>query len=147
MSMFPHSITLYNTDIERHPDLTETPVNHITVLHGVFVDATKAVNVRTSGLEGADAVSVIIPADVEALDGVTHEPKEYIGAMEYWAAEDKSGYWTLQPSQNAFFVVGEVVEPDASFEQLSLSHDGVHTITKVDDKRVGGLPHWEVGGA
>lgn len=146
MSMFSHTVTLYNVDIERAPDYSEVLTNHITILRGVLLDASKAVNVRTSGLDGADAVNLYIPFYVDAVDGVTGDRKQFIGPMEFWRLDDKSGFWTLQTGSNTFFVKGESVEPDKSFEFISLKYDGVYTVTKVDEKDFGSLQHWEVGG-
>lgn len=151
MSMFPHTVTIYNSSIETDPEtLRDVITNHITVLHGVLLDAAKAANVRASGLVGADAVDLYIPFTVEAVDGVTGQPKGYRGPMEFWGLADKSGSWTLSVDGNGghtFFVKGEVVEPDLTFEAISLAHDGVYNMTKVDEKDFGGLQHWEVGGA
>lgn len=155
MSMFPHTITVYNTSIETDKATFEDKlVNHITVLRGVLVDASKAVNVRESGLVGADAVNLYIPFDVEAVDGVTGESKQYLEPLEYWKLDDKSGFWTLSVSSkqrakatdnDTFFIKGEVVEPDATLEQIELNYDDVYDITKIDIKDFGGLQHFEVG--
>ena len=52
MSMFPHTVTLYNTETTELPenDFKPTLVNHITVLRGVLLDASKGSNVNKSGL-------------------------------------------------------------------------------------------------
>ena len=63
MSMFPHTITVYNT---WEDPVTFDTENHVTILRGVFYDSAKAVNVRESGLTNADSVNLIIPFDVEA---------------------------------------------------------------------------------
>lgn len=151
MSMFPHTVTVYNTYTESDKTtIKDTTVNHITVLKGVLLDASKAVNVRESGLEGADAVNLYIPYFVTAVDGETGEEQQYIGPMEFWALEDKTGYWTLSVKGNGgktIFVKGEVVEPDMDENKLNLSYDGVYNITKVDEKDFGRLKHWQVGGA
>lgn len=111
--MFPHAVTVYNTYVETDPStFEETTVNHITVLRGVLLDASKGSNVTKSGLEGADAVNLYIPVNVEAVDGVTGVEKRYIGPIEFWRAEDKSALWTLSVSRNCFFVKGEAVHPD-----------------------------------
>lgn len=146
MSMFPHTVTLYNVTTEVDEDFRETSVNHITILCGVFLDASKAVNVRTSGLEGADAVNLYIPFSVDARDGVTGEAKRYAGPLEFWQAEDKGGLWTLSTGGNTFFVKGEAVEPEASVQLIEMKYDGVYNVTKVDEKNFGELKHWEVGG-
>ena len=146
--ILPHTVTIYN--VETATDKTtydDQHTNHITVLHGVLLDATKGRNVRESGLEGADAVSLHIPMGIVGVDGVTGDEKRYVGAMEFWRAADKSGIWTLSTDRNTFFVKGEVVEQDKTEEYINLANDGVYTVTKVDEKDFGGLPHWEVGGA
>ena len=151
MSMFPHTVTIYNVTSEiDKTTLTEKLVNHITVLHGVLLDASKAANVRTSGLEGADSVNLYIPFSVVAVDGVTCQKKQYASPMEFWRMEDKSEHWTLSVTGHGgktFFVKGEVVEPDLTVEKLSLAYDGVYNVTKVDEKDFGSLKHFQVGGA
>ena len=147
-SMFPHTVTLYNVQTETDPaTLADRRTNHITVLRGVFLDESKAVNVRQSGLEGADAVDLYIPFPVTALDGVTGKAKRYVGPLEFWRAEDKRELWTLSTGGDTFFVKGAVVEPDAGVDLIEMKYDGVYTVTKVDNKDYGGLKHWEVGGA
>lgn len=151
MSMFPHTVTIYNVTSEiDHGALSEKLTNHITILRGVLLDASKAVNVTRSGLEGADAVNLYIPFSASAVDGVTGQEKQYAPPMEFWRMEDKSGHWTLSVTGHGgktIFVKGEVVEPDLTEEKISLSYDGVYNVTKVDEKDFGGLPHFEVGGA
>lgn len=93
MSMFPHVVTLYNTKSIELPEnkFEPTLVNHITVLRGVLLDASKGVNVNKSGLEGADAVTLYIPVNVDAVDGLTGRKKRYVGPREFWNADDKTG--------------------------------------------------------
>lgn len=147
MSMFPHTVTLYTFQTETDKEtIEEKLVNYITVLRGVLLDESKAANVRKSGIESADAANLYIPADVEAVDGLTQERKEYAGPMAFWESEDKTGLWTLTTGGNTFFVFGEVVEPEASIDLISLEHDTVYTVSKADHKNFGGLQHWEVGG-
>lgn len=146
----PHTVTIYN--VLQEPDLStfeDVERLYVTILRGVFVDATKAVNVRTSGLVSADAVNLYIPFSVDAVDGTTGAKKEYLAPQAFWAANDRSGYWTLGIEGNGgetFFVVGEVVESTAA---LARAHDGAYNVTKVDEKNFGspGMQHWEVGGA
>ena len=48
------SLETYNVEVETDPDtIKSTVINHITILRGVFLEASKAVNVRESGLESA----------------------------------------------------------------------------------------------
>lgn len=153
-SMFPHTITVYNVEITTDKaTLKDVLVNHITILRGVLLDASKAVNVRESGLEGADAVNLYIPFDVKAVDGVTGEIKRYVGPLEFWRAEDKTGLWTLSVSNqksidvdgNTFFIKGEAVEPDAKRQLIEMKYDHVYSVTKIDEKDFGGLQHFEIG--
>ena len=147
----PHTVTIYN--VSRETDLStfdDIDTNNITVLSGVFLDAVKGTNVRESGLESADAVTLYIPFSVTAYDGVSKAEKTYVPPMEYWKAVDKSGVWTLSADRNTFFIKGEVVEDvHATEEYINLMNDNVYIVTKVDEKDFGsvGLRHWEVGGA
>ncbi len=150
MSMFPHTVTVYNVYEGEDPSQGFNPVlvNHITILRGVFLEASKAYNVRQSGMAGADAVNLYIPLDVEAVDGVTGKPKKYVGPVEFWRAEDKSGLWTLSLGHNCIFVKGEAVHPDWTVQKIEAAYDDVYNVTKVDLKDFGGdMAHIQVGGA
>lgn len=148
MKMFPHTVTLYTTITESDPEtLADTEKRYITVLRGVLLDAAKASNVRTSGLEGADSANLYIPFDVDAVDGETGESKTFVPAVEFFNAEDKNGLWTLSDGGNTIFVKGEIVQPEYSTSLLEMKYGDVYTVTKVDCKDFGKLPHWEVGGA
>ena len=149
MDMFPHVVTVYNTETTELPenDFEPSMVNHITILRGVLLDASKGSNVTKSGLEGADAVTLYIPVSVEAVDGVTGAAKRYIGPIEFWRTEDKSALWTLSVGRNCFFVKGEAVHPDWTVQTIEAAYDDVYDVTKVDFKDFGGdMSHWEVGG-
>lgn len=154
-TMFPHTVTVYNTAISYDEDSNETVTNHITVLRGVFLDVSKAVSVRDRGLEGADAVNLYIPFGVDAVDGVTGRRRQFLPPVEFWRQEDRDGFWTICAGSGkrdgsdsaAFFVKGEVVEPELDRNALEKAYDNVFSVTKVDDKDFGGLAHWEVGGA
>lgn len=144
-SMFPHTVTLYQKETTVDDKYHDIVVTHITILKGVLLEASKAANVRETGLEGADAVNLYIPFDVEAVDGVTGKEKKYVDPVEGWKTDaDKSGIWTI--AFGTVFVKGEVVEPNADRHKLELGHDDVYQVTKVDKMDYGGLPHWEIGG-
>lgn len=145
--MLPHTVTLYNTTVTPNPATFEDEItSYVTILRGVFVDASKAVNVRQSGLEGADAVSLYIPFSVRAEDE-TGTKKRFVPPLAFWAAEDKSGLWTLSTNGNGgstFFVKGEfVAAPD-----IARAQDECFTVTKVDTRDFGSpdMQHWQVGG-
>lgn len=146
--MFPHTVTLYTVVTEEDPStFEETTTNYITILRGVLLDAVKAKNVNESGLEGSDSVALYVPKDVEAVDGVTGEEKQYVGPVEFWKMEDRSGFWTLSVGENSFFVKGEAVHPDWSGQKIDAVYDDVYNINTVDFKDFGGeMSHWEIGG-
>lgn len=144
-TMFPHTVTLYQTEIIKGDKYNDKIVNHITVLDGVLLIESKAANVRATGLEGADAANLHIPFGVKATDGVTGKEKTYVDPVEGWKSDtDKSDIWTI--SIGTVFVKGREVHPDASREELELGYDGVYEATKVDKLDFGGFPHWEIGG-
>lgn len=150
MDMFPHVVTVYNAKTEELPEngFESTLVNYITILRGVLLDAVKARNVNQSGLVGADSVTLYIPKNVEAVDGVTGLPKQYISPVEFWKLEGRNGCWTLQPAPGCFFVKGEAVHPDWTLQTIEAAYDDVYDVSKVDFKDFGGdMSHWEVGGA
>ena len=149
MDMFPHTVTLYNVSLETDPaTLDERTINHITVLEGVLLDAVKGKNVNESGLVDADSVTLYIPANVSATDGVTGEKKRYVGPVEFWNGESRDGLWTLSPGQNTFFLKGKAIHPDWSSQKISAAYDYVYDVKTVDFKDFGGeMSHWEVGGA
>ena len=138
--MFPDVVTLYTVYTEERPETGFGPtlVNHITILRGVLLDAVKAKNVNESGLVGADSVALYIPMDVEAVDGITGEPKQYKGPSELWRMEDKTGYWTLSTGKNTFFVKGEAVHPDWTAQKIDATYDDVYDVNTVDFKDFGG---------
>lgn len=150
MSMFPHTVTVYNVTAEVDKvAMKEIITRQATVLHGVLLDASKAVNVRTSGLEGADAVNLYIPLDVEAVAPESEQKRVYVEPWEYFRATDKSGLWTLSISGKAgesYFVKGEIVREDLDRDKLEAMVDDCYTVTKVDEKDFGNLRHWQVGG-
>lgn len=139
----PHTVTIYSAIEDQ---VTFEVTRHITILRGVFMDASKASNVRSSGLEGADSVNLFIPFSVEAVDGKSLFEKSYVSPKIFEAAEDKSHFWTLRVGD--FFVKGEVVE-DNDFQYINANFDDVYRITKVDKKDFGSesMRHFQVGGA
>lgn len=149
----PHTVTIYNVSQEEDKTTFEdVQKSYITILRGVFLEASKAANVRESGLEGADAVNLYIPFSSPAVDGLTGAQKRYVGPQEFWRASNKSGLWTLSTDGNGgttFFVKGEVVEPEKTEQMIEMLYDDVYKVTKVDMKDFGStdMQHFEVGGA
>lgn len=145
----PHTVTIYNIVQEIDPTtLDEVEKVYTTILRGVMLQASKGVNVRESGLEGADAVNLYIPFAVKAVDGVTGKPKTYTGPQAFYNAADKSELWTLSVNGNGgttFFVKGEFVTDK---ETVALAHDDCYNLTKVDMMDYGSpdMQHFECGG-
>lgn len=144
MTMFPHTVTVYNT--AENPVTFETE-NHVTVLECVFYDARKGVNVIDMGNTNADSVLLLIPFSVKATDGVTGESQTYLDPKKYKMETDKAKHWTIQTGTNCFFVKGKIVRPELSFQKINAAFDYVHRVTSVDLKDFGRLQHFEVGGS
>ncbi len=160
-TMFPHTVTVYNVEVSTDKETFQSrTVNHITLLRGVLLEAVKAVNVRASGLEGADAVDLYIPFAVKAFDGLTGAEKTYLPPVEFWRSEEKEKHWTLAITAKGssldgytFFVKGEALPPEGVkpalvAEVVEAAYDGSYHITKIDTKDYGSpdMQHWEVGG-
>lgn len=145
----PHTVTLYNVfvDVDQNT-LEEVERTYTTILHGVFLDEAKGVNVRASGLESADGATLYIPFNVRATDGVTGATKRFVPPLEFIKAENKTRVWTLDAGRNTYFIKGVVVSGNETPMHAQISHDGVWSVTKVDAKDFGSLSmrHWEVGG-
>lgn len=109
----PHTVTVYNVVRETDPATLKDVTNlYVTVLDGVFCEESKGVNVRKSGLEGADAVNLYIPFTVKAVDGFSGKLKTYTDPQAFFASSDRAGLWTLSTTGNGgdtFFVKGEFV--------------------------------------
>lgn len=152
MSMFPHTVTLYNVSTETDKStFQDKTVNHITFLRGVLLDASRAVNVRVSGQDGADAATLYVPFAAEAMDAVTGQRKQYLDPAEFWRVEDKSGYWTLTVGQGTWFIKGEILPeeewpPNKIREYMSSRYVDIYNVTKIDKLDFGSLGHFEIGG-
>ena len=151
MSMFPHTVTVYNIIQEEDPStLKEVTHIYITILRGVMLQASKGANVRQSGLAGADAANLYIPFAVEAVDGKTGAAKTYAKPQEFVKAADRSGLWTLSYNGNGgetLFIKGEFVFDGTNLNVVRY-HDDCYNVTKVDAMDYGSdeMQHWEVGG-
>ena len=148
----PHTVTIYNIVQEIDPTtLDEVEKVYTTILRGVMLQASKGVNVRESGLEGADAANLYIPFTVEAVDGKTGAAKTYAKPQEFVKAADRSGLWTLSYDGNGgetLFIKGEFVLDGQNLNVVRY-HDDCYNVTKVDAMDYGSpdMQHWEVGGA
>ena len=147
MMMLPHTVTLYIPRIETDPDTLEDRVtHHITLLKGVLLEVSTGVSDGESGRKSADRAALHIPFDAAASDGITGGKRQYAPYAAFRKAADRAGLWTLTDSQEAFFIRGEAVDPDASAEELGRNFGDVFRIVQVAELDFGGLRHWEVGG-
>ena len=100
--MFPHAVTLYNVAVRTGRGTVRSTVeSSVTLLRGVFLDASRGADPDRNGLEGADGAVLYVPSGVEAVDAVTGELKAYLPPVEFWSAGDKSGFWTLAASSRS----------------------------------------------
>lgn len=146
----PHTVTIYNIIHTVDPLTMEDTVElYGTVLHHVFFDAAKGVNVRKSGLVGADAVNLYIPCTVTASDVHTGTEKIFCRPGEYRLAKDKKNFWTLSVSgdgTDTLVLRGAVALESEGAVRV---HDESYNLTSVDLKDYGrpNAWHWECGGA
>ncbi|MCI8669210.1 MAG: hypothetical protein HFI34_06795 [Lachnospiraceae bacterium] len=145
--MFNDTVTVFNFQEDKTKG---TRIWHSTVLTGVEVQINKGSNIRTSGLESADSVSLHIPltkANKECYaDGI-----QYLKQKAWFALEDKTGAFTLNPAKD-FFVLGdygtkEFRDDDYNhglLEYMNTKYDDVYKITTVDVYKT--IPHIEAGG-
>lgn len=144
----PHTVTVFNY-LGKDPE-TGKPKNDITILRGVFLDISQGENKMRSGLTNADSATLYIPMSIKAVNGITGEQVRYLPPKEYELADDKSGVWTIGERKNngCFFVKGEVVERDASYQDINTRYDYAYVVTSVDVRDFGSpdLQHWQVWG-
>lgn len=135
----PHKITLYRLT----EGATEATVD-ITVLHSCHLQRTDAATVTTGGYSGASSATLFIPFSCEATDGITGQPKQYASPKE--AGE---GNYTITDDGTSYFVLGEHVEPDATFQTLNAHFDDCYKVTgvRICDYGSDGMRHFEVSGA
>ncbi|HIT88102.1 MAG TPA: hypothetical protein IAB62_10465 [Candidatus Coprocola pullicola] len=126
-------ITIYNQFDK------ENGIWKATQLYGVMWDNTKARNVNTSSITNADALSMVIPQDVQVIgeQKVYKQPKEW--------KKQPQGAWTIQSGD---IVVKGLVDDDIlSQRDLEGKYDEVYVINTIDPKFFGPkeMWHWEVG--
>lgn len=147
----PHTVTVYNAEtVTDTSDMTDRTVNHITVIRGVFRDASVAGKIRVGGVDGADGVKVFVPFDANARDGITGQTKRFAAPSVFASApeDEKSSLWTLTTDGKTFIVDGEVVDEAGTAASLSADHT-VFSVTRYEVRDFGspGMRHIEIGGA
>ena len=162
--MFEDEVTIFN---KKYDKSIKDDVYIRTYLVGVNLDLTKAVNVIKSGLENANAGTLVIPEDVESEEKLFLRPKEYKRAkvfnpltvsdvnksevnimdkIKVLSLENSEEVWTLQPGDIIVSgLIDYVIKNENTIKKLRDEYDDVYEIVSVDTKLKGGLPHWEVG--
>ena len=146
MSMFPHTVTVYNVQTDESPEtmFKSRTINYITVLRGVLLSTSHRSANSKNGLVGADEATLYVPFSVKATDGLTGAIKLYADPLKFSQAEDRSGLWTFSSDGNSYVVDGEVVEPNMSVQELESKYD-VYNVVCADKMNFGGrMAHWEV---
>ena len=126
--IFNKSITLF-CSYTRNKELKYKRV----VLNNVFIDKSKIVNTNSTGMTDANSIWVAIPMT---------SVKNYVYPKTFRGSPDK--YMTIQ--EGDVLVEGIVKEDYTSMTQLFKEVDNAYTITGVDYKAFGSLPHFEVSG-
>lgn len=145
--MFSDTITVFNFQEDK---TNGSRIWYATVLSGVEVQINKGSNVRISGLESADSVSLHIPL-TKANEEWFADGIQYLKQKAWFALEDKSGTFTLNPAKD-FFALGnygtkEYQDDDYNrglLEYMNAKYDDVYKITTVDVYKT--IPHIEAGG-
>ena len=139
----PHTVTVFNA--------REDALPVATILRGVFLDVSKAANVRASGLDNADAATLFIPFSVEAFNAETGAVQRYVTPKEYERSTDKENLWTLRTSgtgsaADCFFARGEITQ-SAKYQAINAEYDDVYRVSSVDPRDFGSpdMQHWQVG--
>ena len=126
--IFNKSITLY-CSYTKNKEIKYKRV----VINGVFTDKSKIVNTNTTGMTDSNSVWVAIP--MTAI-------KNYVQPKVFNKFPEK--YMTLKEGD---MLVDGIIDKDYnSMVQLQKEQDNVYTITGVDYKAFGSLPHFEVSG-
>ena len=140
----PHTVTVFNAQ--------ENGLPIATILRGVFLDISKAANVRSSGLENADAATLFVPFSVEAVNAETGKPQRYLKPKEYEDQLEREDFWTFRSggtygANDCFFAKGEITEPE-KFQTINGRYDDVYRVSSVDTRDFGteDMRHWQVGG-
>ena len=127
----PHTVTVFNAGRDG-----ELPT--ATILRGVFLDISKGANVKTSGLENADAATLFVPFSVEAVNAVTGEKQTYREPkVMNWR---KIGLGSGQSDRAA-----QVAQPTASLlREKSMSRESIRPSTALLTT-CSGFPAWMYG--
>lgn len=162
--MFEDEVTIFN---KKYDESIKDDVYVRTYLIGVNLDLTKAVNVIKSGLQDANAGTLVVPEDVDSGEKIFLSPKKYkkarvfnpltvddvnkakvktLDEIKVLAFGKPDEVWTLKPGDIVVSgLIDYVIKNENTIKKLRDEYDDVYEIVSVDTKLKGGLPHWEVG--
>lgn len=124
---FTGTVTIYN----RHEvDFKEQLIPKL--LFGVHTEQTVGAESSSEGDRNSSGLFVLIP--------FKPHKNGFLPPLEYAAAEDKTGAWTISPGD--IITVGYTGAAE-SYAELA-ARTTVYRITEVKTFNFGGLPHWEV---
>ncbi|MBO6040623.1 MAG: hypothetical protein J6P58_05390 [Oscillospiraceae bacterium] len=136
----PHTVSLIN-------DHHTTP--HLTVLHGVMLQALHGRSVQRRGNIDEANATLYVPLSVRAVNEAG-ERVSFPPPMEYLHCSDPEKHWTLQPEGESagrcsFFVKGELTEP-CTLAEARERYDDVFIVAgwQVHDYGSRALWHYEI---
>lgn len=107
-------------------------------IKGVFVDDTQIVNTNSNGMEDANSLFVAIP------ESVITKSKGYLAPKEFSKLKDPSNNFTLSKGDK---IVKGLIDTDYnSSVDIVKNNEYVYTITGIDFKNFGSMPHFEISG-
>lgn len=107
-------------------------------IKGVFIDDTQIANTNANGIEDANSLFVAIPEKVITSIGGYLPPKQFA------SLEDPSKNFTLNKGDK--IVKGLINTDYNSNVDIAKDNEYVYTITGVDFKNFGSMPHFEISG-
>lgn len=106
-------------------------------IEGVFIDDTKIVNTNTNGLEEANSLFLAILKETAFNNG-------YVTPKEFANLEDPSKNFTLKEGDK---IVKGLIDTDYETDvDIAKNNEYVYTITGIDFKDFGSVPHFEISG-
>lgn len=106
-------------------------------LNNVFIDNTQIANTNTNGLEDANSLFLVVKK-TEAINA------GYVSPKQFEMLEDPTNNFTFKEGDK--IVKGLVGKDYESSVDIVKENEYVYTITGVDLKDFGSLPHFEIAG-
>lgn len=136
MNLCNDTITVFNAKLDKS---SGNDVYFATVISGVSWFSEIVSNVDSSGLKAANKFTIRIPATADTCG------KAYVSPLDYAAAEDASGLFTLRNGD--IIVHGAVSVPDPRPAALHKNYEALTILGVTDNRRTRNAPHWKVVGA